>query len=776
MGTSFAGSLDNASDSQILEAGENSQLESSIDNSTLKSSITHEVISASQTNNAENEVVIKSNDVTKYYKSSTPFKATFLKSNGKALSNTNVKLIVGGKTITKKTDKNGIVKVSLNNKPGTYKITVINPQNDNKQTNTVKILSTIKSKDFTKVYKDKKKYSIQFLKNNGKALANKNVKIKFNGKKVSKKTNKKGKIRLSFNNLKPGKYKITFYQSNGLKKTNTIKVVRSSKTKLIGKNKMFVKSAKKTLKVQLKDQYDYKLSSNYTIKAKINGKTYKAKTNSNGIATFKLKSINKGIYTIKYTFKAKGYYKSSETTNKITIIPTKNPTFTVKSITHFGKGSKTPFKVKLTSGNIAIPKKTITFKINGKTYTGVTDKNGIAVCPINLDIGKYTVKYSVKKDSLLNSKTKSTKISVHKRLNTTITLIGNNTFYQGSNTLNILLKDGNNNPLSGKTVKLKIKSTIYSATTSSDGIATFNVITPPGVYDIKFKYYAYYDDVNDVAVDKIKVNSTYRIVNGYGYWLRYEHFEDVGYEDLVNLSNQGVTDIFLNSQALHEFGKNRIETWIANVSDLGMKVHFWVQIFRNNDGWQNIIVNGAVNENLYDGKINELKELSGVKGISGINLDYIRFKNKAYKIPGATDAINLFIKRASDTVRSVSNELILSCDLIAKMDKSGYYYGQDYSFISKYMDVVMPMIYKGNAEMDSSWITSTTKWYVDNSCGALVWSGLQTYKSDTDYTLLPINEMAQDVKAALEGSSSGCVLFRWGLVNYIDFNKIINEN
>ena len=107
------------------------------------------------------------------------------------------------------------------------------------------------------------------------------------------------------------------------------------------------------------------------------------------------------------------------------------------------------------------------------------------------------------------------------------------------------------------------------------------------------------------------------------------------------------------------------------------------------------------------------------------------------------------------------------------MDKNEYYYGQDFSYISQYMDVVIPMVYKGNAGKSTSWITSTTDWYVSNSKGAVIWSGLQTYKSDSDITVLSLNEMNKDAKAAINGGASGLVLFRWGLTSYIDFNSLI---
>ena len=84
----------------------------------------------------------------------------------------------------------------------------------------------------------------------------------------------------------------------------------------------------------------------------------------------------------------------------------------------------------------------------------------------------------------------------------------------------------------------------------------------------------------------------------------------------------------------------------------------------------------------------------------------------------------------------------------------------------------MPMIYKGNNREVSSWITSTTKWYVHNSKGAKIWAGLQTYKSDSDITVLSMDEMINDANSALNGGADGLVLFRWGLTSYINFNEL----
>ena len=86
----------------------------------------------------------------------------------------------------------------------------------------------------------------------------------------------------------------------------------------------------------------------------------------------------------------------------------------------------------------------------------------------------------------------------------------------------------------------------------------------------------------------------------------------------------------------------------------------------------------------------------------------------------------------------------------------------------------MPMIYKGNNNKDANWIKTTTKWFVENSRGAKIWAGLQTYNSDSDITPLSENEMLNDAKYAMMGGAASLVLFRWGLVNYINFNRLKN--
>ncbi len=473
--------VDNDSSNDVLKSVDSNTLSTNTaDSNVLSDSNSSSTIDASKT--------ITAKDVTKYYKGSAKYSATFLDSTGSPLANTDVKITLNGQTFNKKTNTNGVASVDINLKPGTYKVVANNPVTGYSLTTTVKVLNTISSKDISKVYLDSRKFSATFLKSNGKALAKKTVKFKINGKTYKVKTNSKGVASLSLKNLKKGTYKIISYNKDGLTKTNKVKVVKSVKTSLTANAYTFLKKDTKKIKVKLLNAFGYAPAKGKIIKFKVNGKTYKAKTNKNGVATLKLPSLKAGVYTVKYSFAKSGYYKASSTKSKVTIIPSKTPTFTVKSTTTFGHGANTPFKVALTSGSVPLSSKQVTLSVNGKTYTKTTDSKGIVSLPIDLEIGKYTITYYNKAESKINKKTQSTAISVIERTATSVSWKSSTSFNQGTQSTKLLVLDSNNKPISGGTVKLTVNSKTYTATTSSSGYATISAGFAYGNYTVSYTF------------------------------------------------------------------------------------------------------------------------------------------------------------------------------------------------------------------------------------------------------------------------------------------------
>ena len=144
-------------------------------------------------------------------------------------SNVNVIIISNGKVFkTIPVDANGVAKFKITQKPGTYKLTLKVANNTLNKTLTVKHLVTLKKVTVKKSAK-KLVLTATLAKLNKKYLKNKKITFKFNGKKYTAKTNKKGVAKVTIKSnvlkkLKVGK-KVT-YQATYLKDTvkKTVKI------------------------------------------------------------------------------------------------------------------------------------------------------------------------------------------------------------------------------------------------------------------------------------------------------------------------------------------------------------------------------------------------------------------------------------------------------------------------------------------------------------------------------------------------------------------------
>lgn len=171
---------------------------------------------------------IKCGDLTKYYKNTASYSATFYDKKGKLLKNTNVKIKLNNKLYTIKTNSKGVAKLAIDLKPGKYNLIATNSKTTESVTKTVTIKSLIETRDLTFNESDTGKFNVKILNSNGKLSPNKKVTIKIDGKTHTKTTNNKGIATLNLN-LNSGKYKITTEYS-GIKSTNKITVNKLIKT------------------------------------------------------------------------------------------------------------------------------------------------------------------------------------------------------------------------------------------------------------------------------------------------------------------------------------------------------------------------------------------------------------------------------------------------------------------------------------------------------------------------------------------------------------------
>ena len=237
------------------------------------------------------------------------------------------------------TNSNGTVTIKINNqtihgtkftpeKPGTYNITVEIAENDY-YTGAIyettfkvvgKLATKIKAKPVTTTYYMSKIFTITLKDANGKPIRGAILTVKLDGTKKYK-TNKNGQVKIQVGALTPKTYnvKITYAGSKKYKATTTsVKIpikkatpkITAYTVKYNGKNKQF--------KVYfLTDHMKYHALKNKEVTLKVNGKTYKVKTNKKGQGIFNINHLKKGKYTAVLTVPANQYY--NKVTKKVII-------------------------------------------------------------------------------------------------------------------------------------------------------------------------------------------------------------------------------------------------------------------------------------------------------------------------------------------------------------------------------------------------------------------------------------------------------------------------
>ena len=160
---------------------------------------------------------------------------------------------------------------------------------------------------------------------NGNLLIGKNVTINFNNKVYTRTVNSYGKASLTIGKtLVPKTYTATITFAGDdiyLTSNNTAKVVVSKATPKITAKAQTYKVSVKTKKysVTLKGN-DNKALANVKLSIKVNGKTFSAKTNSKGTATFKITGLTKKAkYIGLITYAGNKYYKNLSKKVQITV-------------------------------------------------------------------------------------------------------------------------------------------------------------------------------------------------------------------------------------------------------------------------------------------------------------------------------------------------------------------------------------------------------------------------------------------------------------------------
>ena len=252
-----------------------------------------------ETGNPDEIPTIIMGKVTKRYNGYIQYQATFLDKDGNPLKNTKVLFELDDyNDYESTTDSNGIALLTISISNGNHKIAAYNPGTGFIDSANIKVFDVITGgKDIKMYYDGGNTYKVRIYGDDGKPVkAGEKVTFAIGKKTYTKKTDKNGYAKLKITST-PGLYEMGVkYKGYVVVSTLNVKQVLKPLTSYKGKR---VKST-----ITFKVKFLGKNKKNKKITVKFNKKTYTAKTNKKGIATFKLKTPAKvGTYKAVTSYK-----------------------------------------------------------------------------------------------------------------------------------------------------------------------------------------------------------------------------------------------------------------------------------------------------------------------------------------------------------------------------------------------------------------------------------------------------------------------------------------
>ena len=333
------------------------------------------------------DLIITSNNLTKYYSAPERFIITVTDSKGNPFTNKTVTITLNGRDYIRHTDENGSANLAINLYPGVYDAVVTA---DNVTFNhTISVLSTVNGTDIVKFFRNGTQYYATFRDADGNYLANGTaVEFNINGVLYTRYINgNEGLAKLNIN-LHEGEYIITASNlKTGEMSSNTIKVL--SKLNASDIQKYYRNGTQYTVLVL--DDNGNPVGAGVEVKFNINGVFYTRKTDSNGVAKLNI-NLLEGNYTITTE------YEGCLISNNIEVLPVLITDDLIKQ-----EGSSCQFVVTvLDNQGQHYAGQTVSFNINGVFYNSVSDADGHAKLNINLPYGKYIITSSYNGCSIAN--------------------------------------------------------------------------------------------------------------------------------------------------------------------------------------------------------------------------------------------------------------------------------------------------------------------------------------------------------------------------------------
>lgn len=265
-------------------------------------------------------------------------------------------------------------------------------------------------------------------------------------------------------------------------------------------------------------------------------------------------------------------------------------------------------------------------------------------------------------------------------------------------------------------------------------------------------------------------------------WLWSKYMNEV---DLQELSDKDIGNIILHEVAFTSHGVDSTVAFVQRAQEIGLKVHIWFQCFYNDGKWVSPVddENCCFRQDYYDSLITRAKYYVDL-GVDGIHLDYIRFGGTAKK-HNLTDEVNSvgavteFCRQINAAIKPEHPQIVLSAALMPEIESQDWY-GQDPAQMGRYLDVLMPMIYRYTPNykaLGEDWPVESASYFAREGYPAQVWAGTTTYDGGDEGIVkdLPAEQIFKDCRDYRNTGAAGVVLFRYGLGELPDLHGIFDE-
>ena len=334
------------------------------------------------------DIKINVEEFNKYFGGNERFGVNLTDYQGNPLANKSANITINGQSYSRTSNENGSFSIAINLNSGTYPV-VINVDNVTVNS-TITVNPTIQGDNIVKIFKNGTQFYATFTDTEGNYLPEgTTVQFNINGVFYSRTIKgDDGKAKLNIN-LHPGEYIITSINPlNDEKVSNNITVLPNMIAENITK---YYKNGTQYC-VTLLDDNGNPVGEGVSVEFNINGVFYTRTTDPSGVAKLNINLVQ-GNYTITSN------YSDCLISNNIEVLPILSTSDLTKKY-----GSSDAFVITAldATGN-PYPNQNVTFNVNGRLYSRITDSSGQAKLNINLPAGEYIITSSYNDFSIANT-------------------------------------------------------------------------------------------------------------------------------------------------------------------------------------------------------------------------------------------------------------------------------------------------------------------------------------------------------------------------------------